>query len=257
MELKTIVSKRAYLFSLIYDLFHVPSLQENDHLYVYNMGDFSKALYIGYMLERYGLWMQAVQEIIGVDGSGEVEKYIKILDSIDVFRWELIEEELRILANKTVKIYNEYKDKIIREVSRILGIGKYYERIYLLMGFNPMKGTYGSLLYVKDPEYAVVSVMTSPDIDAAKVVDLLLHEVLHGFIRTNNVPIPDEIEEEFIDTLCPDGYLSNLLGLSSDLVVGKGQLQHIIRDYFDQKLYDRGIKLPDYIRQTVNGQYHI
>ena len=251
MELSTIVSKRAYLFSLIYDLFHVPSLQGNGHLHLFNMGDFSKALYLGYILERRKLWVQAIHEIIGAGSSGDIRELMEALDSIDVYGWEFIEGELGVLANKAMGVYNEYRDKVIREVSRILGIREYYRKIYLIIGFNPLKGVYGSLVYGGDPGYAVASVLVRPDINPIEVVDLLLHEVLHGLIRINNIRIPDELEEEFIDTLCPDGFLSNLLGLSRDLVVRDGRLQHLMREYFNQKLYSAGIKLPDFIQQSM------
>ena len=257
MELRTIVSKRAYLFSLVYDLFHVPGLLEDSHLYVYNMGDFSKALYTGYMLEKRGLWAHAVQELVGIgtSGSRDVEELMGVLDGINVFGWEFIEEELKILANRVMEIYGKYRGRIIREVSRILGVEEYYGKVYLVVGFNPLKGMYGSLVYGRDPGYAVVSVFVRPDMNAARVVDLLLHEVLHGLIRVNGIQVPDEVEEEFVDALCPEGFLSNLLGLSGGLVVGEGRLQHLVRDYFGQKLYEKGVKLPDFIRQALGSQY--
>ena len=254
MELETIVSRRAYLFSIIYDLFHVPSLR-GGHLYAYNMGDFSRALYVGYVLDRRKLWVRAVREVIGVGGGGEVEGLLEALDSVGVFGWEFIGEELEGLAARTMEVYSEYRGKIVRELSRILGVRRFYGKIYLIVGFNPVNGICGSLVYGRDPGYAVVSVFVRPDIDAARVVDLLLHEVLHGLIRVNDVQVPDELEEEFVDTLCPEGFLSNLLGLSRDLVVGEGRLQRLVRDYFDKKLYGLGVKLPDFIQRALSGQY--
>lgn len=255
MELRTVVSKRAYLLSLIYDLFHAPRMQENSQLYVYNMGDFSKALYVDYMLERRKLWAQAVREVIGIGNGGDARGLIEVLDDVNVFGWELIEEELRNLANRTVGVYNEYRDRIIRGVSKILGVRKYYERVYLIMGFNPVKGTYGSLIYGREPGYAVASVMVSPDIDAVKVVDLLLHELLHGLIRLNNVRVPGDMEEELVSALCPEGFLSNQLGLSKSLAVTRGRLYHLVRAYFDLKLHDVGVRLPDFIQRALGGQH--
>ncbi len=254
MELKTVVSKRVQLLSAVYDLFHVPSLLVDGHLYAFNMGDMSRALYVGYMLERRGLWGEAVRAAVGVDKGGEsVEGLLKILDGVNVYGWSVIERELQGLANRVLKVYRMRRERVMREISRILGVTTYYREVYLILGFNPTRALYGSLLHGENPDYAIVSAMVRPDSTAASVVDVLLHELLHGLIRINSIEVPDEIEEDLIDTLCPDGFLSSLLGLSNNLKTGSSELQRLIETYFTRKLYAAGVKLPDYIRRVLDA----
>lgn len=256
MELKTVVSKRAHLLSAVYDLFHVPSLQVDSHLYAFNMGEMSRALYVGYMLERQGLWEEAVRAAVGVDKGGEsVEELLKILDDVNVYGWSVIERELLSLADRVLKVYRMHRELVMREISRILGVTTYYREVYLILGFNPTKAVYGSLLHGGNPDYAIVSVMVRPDYAAASVVDVLLHELLHGLIRINSIEVPDEVEEDFIDALCPDGFLSSLLGLSNNLKTSGNELQRLIEAYFTQKLYAAGVKLPDYIGRVLNTRH--
>lgn len=254
MELKTVISKRAQLLSAVYDLFHVPSLLVDGHLYAFNMGDMSRALYVGYMLERRGLWGEAVRAAVGVDKGGEsVEGLLKILDGVNVYGWSVIERELQGLANRVLKVYRMRRERVMREISRILGVTTYYREVYLILGFNPTRALYGSLLHGENPDYAIVSAMVRPDSTAASVVDVLLHELLHGLIRINSIEVPDEIEEDLIDTLCPDGFLSSLLGLSNNLKTGSSELQRLIETYFTRELYAAGVKLPDYIRRVLDA----
>ncbi len=257
MDVEIVVSKRAQLLSVLYDLYHVPSLMENDHLYVFNLGEVSRYFYVGMMLDRYNLWDKAFDNILNIKMHYEAEKYMEILDSIDIFRWELIESELR---DKGLKIsrdtYPKIKGKLERTLKEILELNRLFPKFYIILGLNPFKGTLGSLPVYREG-YAVSTIMSSPTASPEEILDLAIHELLHGLIRLNNLPIPEEAEEDFIDTLCPDGHLSKYLGLSDKLRIGEGAIQSMISAYFNERLYEKGISLVEYLKMRMMQPYHL
>ncbi len=253
MMLKPLVSKKAHLIAILYDLYHVPSLAQHDHLYVYNMGELSKLLFVGYVIERYGLWNKILRAIINRYSDAETEKYLEILDTIDIYNWDLVEADLNLTAEKVLKRYGDIMDEVVSRLRGILEIEKFYDEVYVIIGFNPLKGLYGSLLLDED-KYLVISVMAGVENDPDRIIDLAIHEILHGLIRLNKLPIREDIEEEFIDTLCPEGYLSKLLGLSDKLNVGEGYIQSMIKTYFNEKLYEK-TSLIKYLRGKIRNVY--
>lgn len=48
-------------------------------------------------------------------------------------------------------------------------------------------------------------------------LDLIYHELLYAILRLHSLNIPDEVEEELINSLTPEGYLSMYLGLADEL----------------------------------------
>ncbi len=257
MKIIPIVSKRAHLLGVLYDLFHVPNIV--DHGYIYNIGEMSKLFYVGYILDQYGLWGKAFTHLINIVEDHEIERYLDIIDTIEIYQWDKLQVELEITANKVLEVYKDKRDDIIDKLKIILGVDKLFDTIYVIFGLNPLKGLYGSLPYHTD-NYAVVTIFTRFDEKPERILDLILHEIIHGILHVNRIEIVtgnEEIEEEFIDTLCPEGYLSKLLGLAEKLNVNEGYLKTIIHQYFNEKIYEHGVSLVKYIKEKISGGYLI
>lgn len=256
MELKTIVSKEAHLLAELYDLIHVPAFQNPESpLYLFYHGSFSQFLYYGYLLETKKLWKKVFEELTGIKSDWLARKYLGEIERIEVFRWNEIESILKSYREKLVELYALKKSRIRGLLSRVLGINVFFDKIYVILAFNPLHGLYGSLpVYDENEKYAIVSVFVSLDTSVEKILDIMIHEIIHGLIRINEIDIPDENEEEFIDTLCPEGYLSRELGLTSEINIEKSSLSSIVEKYFNDKLY-RETDLVNYIKKYKSNEY--
>lgn len=258
LKVKVIISKRAYLLGVLYDLYHVPSLIENDHLYVLNVGELSKFFYVGMMFDKYSLWRKAFETVIGLTSDYESEKYLEILDDIDIYRWDLLKAELELLASKLItNIYPNIKSKLLEAFKNILGIEKVFKKSFIIIGVNTFKGLFGSLPVYNGEEYAVATTITNLNVKPEEILDLTIHELLHGLIRVNNIPIPEQYEEEFIDILTPEGFLSKHLGLSKTVKSSESPLYPIVKAYFEEKQFERGVSLIGYLKNRLNQTYHL
>ena len=82
-------------------------------------------------------------------------------------------------------------------------------------------------------------------------LDLIYHELLHAILRLHSLDLPDEVEEELIDSLTPEGYLSIYLGLTDKLNIGKGKISEVVSEYFKDKLFSKGIPIQYYIKRKL------
>ena len=254
MDLEIIVSREAHLIAELYDLFHAFGDVKNP-IYLLYHGESSKLLYYGSLIEEKGLWDEVFRSIIGLSTSNQVCGIIEALRGINVYKWDEIKERLNKHGVELVRVYRDRRDKIREMIGRILGIEKFFNKIYVILAYNPLRGLIGSLPYYDDKKgYAIIDLFIGPGVTPEKTLDLAIHELLHGLIRINELDIPDEIEEEFIDTLCPEGYLSRELGLSEELNIEESRLAVIIGKYFDEKHYMVGT-LVDYLKKYYNGNY--
>ncbi len=253
--LKIIISKQAEILAKLYDLYHAPQIQENLPYHLLYIGDLSELFYYGYVFEKYDLWDKLFDTLIGKKSDYEAEKYLENLSKARLYRWDLIEAELGVFADKFTKLYNKYINKIRDIISKILPINNYFEEEYLILGFNPGRGLLGSVPRINiEDKYIVNTLFIGINATPEKYLDLYIHELLHGLIRLNNISIPEEVEEEFIDTLCPEGYLSKLLGLSETINVGEGSLQAYIHSYFEEKMYEK-MDLLKYLELKAKNHY--
>ncbi|MET1159489.1 MAG: hypothetical protein ABWW65_00875 [Thermoprotei archaeon] len=254
MEIKPVVSKTAHLLAELYDLYHAFS-EEKSPVYLFYHGEQSRLLYYGYYLEKHGLWEEAFKAVIGLPHDNRVDKVLEELSTIPVYNWDEIEDLLEKHGNELVKVYTSKREEIAKLLDRILGIRKFYDRVYVVLAFNPLNKLVGSLpVHREDGEYAVASLFIGIESTPEKSLDLLLHELLHGLIRLNELDIPEEEEEEFIGILCPEGFLSRELGLVTEVNVEESGLTAIVERYFNEKRY-RELTLLEYIRAFKNTQY--
>ncbi|MCD6095691.1 MAG: hypothetical protein J7J99_03910 [Thermoprotei archaeon] len=86
------------------------------------------------------------------------------------------------------------------------------------------------------------------------IVDLIHHEVLHGLVRLNNISISHELEERIIDLLCPEGYLSKLLGVSKARIGIHDEIVSYIDVYFKKRMYENTTIL-EYIKKTTAREF--
>lgn len=253
--MKVIVSKTADLLAKLYDLFHAPHIQENLPLYIVNFGGSSEIMYYGYVFDRFNLWDKMFDALIGKYSDAETRNYMDMLEKINIHKWDLLEAELEEFGRKLVNCYNMYRDRINKLLKKILRINELFTEEYIILSFNPLKGLIGSAPRINiEQKYIIVALFIRPDTRPEKALDLYLHELLHGLIRLNNIKIHEEIEEEFINTLCPEGYLSKEIGLSDAVNVDEGNLQAYIASYFAEKMYEK-IDLIRYLQSRGNMHY--
>jgi hypothetical protein len=253
--LRIILSKQADLLAKLYDLYHAQVFQENTPLYALYLGDLSRILYYGYVFEKYDLWNKLFDTLIGKINDYEASRYLRELEGISIYRWDLLEAELELFSKKLLETYNKYMVKARDMIRKVLGVREFFNEEYVILAFNPHRGLIGSAPRINLKEkYIVISLFIGPDSKPEKTLDLYIHELLHGLIRLNNIEISEDVEEEFINTLCPEGYLSRELGLTSTLNISESNLQILIASYFDNKLYER-IDLLTYLRDRSKLHY--
>jgi len=106
---------------------------------------------------------------------------------------------------------------------------------------------HGSMaLYDPGGEYVVTAVFTRRNIDARHVLDVVIHEVIHGLLRLNRIELSEEEEEELIDPLCPEGYLSRELGLSTEVRITRSRFASAVSRYFENRLFNT-VSLIEYL----------
>ena len=256
MKMKSIVSKEAHILAAWYDLIHCPGLLKN-HSYAYYFGDMSKFLYFSYVVEGKKLWIPLLKCIcLGISCSNPlIQKVIDIIKSIEVCGWREFEEYIK--SNLTLRVEELFNSTFpvlqdfIRKAFNI-DLGNLKE-LYVIYGFNPGRGLYGSLLYYCR-DYVITSAFVNEYLNPETILDLIYHELLHAVIRLYNLNIPDEIEEELIDSLTPEGYLSILLGLTNKVHIGESRVSKIIKEYFRNKLFNERIPLYQYLLQKLSKE---
>ncbi|WP_052833629.1 hypothetical protein [Staphylothermus hellenicus] len=253
--LKIIVSKTADLLAKLYDMFNAPNTYENLPVHVLSINGLSETFYYGYVFDKENLWDKLFDVLINKQQDNMVKHYLSLLDKINIYNWKLIEKELEVFSGKFKETYSSYRSKINKFLGKILRINKFFKEEYMILSFNPFKELIGAVPRINiDLEYAVITLFVRPDSNPLKALDLYLHELIHGLLRLNNIRIREDVEEEFIDTLCPEGYLSKELGLSNTVNVNEGNLQAYIASYFEEKLYEK-IDLLSYLERRGSVHY--
>jgi len=155
---------------------------------------------------------------------------------------------LKKQSAELINLYTRMSDKISDLLVRVLGVSKLFREVYVLLAYNPGWGSYGSMpLHDPGGEYVVTTVFTRRSLDARHVLDVVVHELIHGLFRLNNVELSEDEEEELIDPLCPEGYLSRKLGLSTLVRTSRSRFAGAVREYFENKLYNT-MPLLEYIK---------
>jgi len=256
MRIRSIVSREAHVLTAWYDLMRCPGLFKKNHLYTYYFGDMSRLLYFNYLVEKKKLWAPLLKCIcLGIGCNNPlIQKALDIIQSMEVYGWSEFERYVKTnlipriekLFDKTLHAFQDFVRKAFSV--DIDGV----KELYVIYGFNPGNGLYGSLLYCCKDFFIISSFVneyTSPE----AILDLIYHEILHAIVRLYEL-IPDEIEEELIDSLAPEGYLSLLLGLTSKVHVSEGRVSKIIEEYFRNKLFEKGVSIYQYLLQKLDRE---
>ncbi len=137
----------------------------------------------------------------------------------------------------------------------MLGVRTFLDKEYVILAFNPGRGVFGSIPRVsKVGRYAAITLYVGVDTDAKEAVDLFVHELIHDLIRLNDLPIPEEYEEKLVDALCPEGWLSMVLGLSEGVRVEESGIRARVGEYFSNRHYER-VDLLTYLIGRARGGY--
>lgn len=248
-----IVSKEADVLARLHDLFRL-SPEDGVQPHLIYFGGASRALYYGWLIERYGLWDEAFDYVVG-RGGGRARYYVEGLSDVELFGWDDVENELRRFGNNFIEAYKGYENDIRRWLGRVLGVRTFFDNEYVILAFNPGRGVFGSIPRVsKVGRYAVITLYVGVGAGAKEAVDLFVHELIHGLIRLNNLPVPEEYEEELVDALCPEGWLSMVLGLSEGVRVEESGIKARVGEYFSNRHYER-VDLITYLMGRARGGY--
>jgi len=254
LKIIAVVSKTAHILAQLYSLYQVYS-EDRTPLHHPYYGEISEQLYYGYLLEREGLWEEAFKAVIGLNHSKKVNGVLKKIAKTKVYGWRSISLFLRRSGRSLVQVYESKKKDIKALLTSVLGVRRFYSKVYAILAFSPLRRLVGNPpVYSKDEEYTIVPLFIGLESTPEKVLDLLVHELLHGLIKLNDLGVSEEEEEEFIDMLCPEGYLSRELGLAEKPRILESGFSAIVERYFSEKKYYE-LTLIDYIKLYRSNQY--
>ncbi len=258
MEYIPLVDEKGFAIATLYDIFHAPSSPYSTMPYAFYISPQGELLYIGYLLEKKNLWRKVFRYIIGLEDKEEIDEEIqRVLSSIKVPLWDSVASILVEVNPPVNHVYLGIRDKLRELLTTIFSLKKIPERMYVLYGFTPIpSGLYGSMLDYSD-EYILVSVHVNDLISPEKIVDIMIHEMLHGLFRINDIELKDDVEEMIIDISSPEGYLSKILGLTTIVKVDEieekyedlAELAIQVINYYENKVYEQGIDLFTWLKK--------
>ncbi len=264
MEYISIIDRDSFVIAALYDIMHVSSSPYTVLPYAFYVSGFGKPLYVAYFIEKHNLWNNLFLRLMKENhkSSKELEYAIKLIRSIELPMWEELSNTLSNLHPLIYKIFNEKKDVMIDKIKHIFGFNKFFRKIYVIYGFNPLPDyTYGSMLYW-DHENTLISVYINDMQSPEKAIDIIIHEMLHGLMRLNNIELRADVEELLIDLSCPEGYLSKLLGLVDKVNVNEiaekyedlAELATMVITYYEDKVYEDNISLIQWITNYMSDR---
>jgi len=120
-----------------------------------------------------------------------------------------------------------------------------------VLGFYPRtKGLHGSTGFTK--KFPAVAMFVNERMRIEEILGLVYHEALHMLFRLNNVTEITgnrALEETLLDFICPDGYISIVLGLKRTIKISPkhyqkfkelyDKLKPIIKEYFEGRRFER------------------
>lgn len=264
MEYIPVINKEGFIAASLYDVIHIPSSPYTVIPYSYYVMGLGKPLYIGYFIEKHGLWNEVFLKLINRlhRSRRELEYVMEMLKSIKLPMWEELRSMLMDLDRTVSRLFNEKRDELVDKIKTIFGFNKLFRKVYVIYGFNPLpKYTYGSMLYW-DREGVIVATYVNDMHKPEKTIDIMVHEILHGLMRLNNINLKADIEELIIDISCPDGYLSRLLGLVSKVDINEiaekyedlAELATMVITYYENKIYRENIDLIHWITNYISDR---
>ena len=213
------------------------------------VGELSKLGYLGYFLSKEECWLDTMECLI----RGECVKKcsLKAKEAVGELKypaWKDVEKELQMLARLLAVTYRKKKRRIDDSLKKVIGIESTPQELYVILAFTPSTTFFmeGGVLTFNETE-GYVYVFGNELYTPQHILDVALHELLHIAWRISEVPLPDDVEENVIDALCPEGFLSQYLGLTYTPKKIKGRLENTISRFFDEKLWIQGKKLLEYL----------
>ncbi len=255
--LHVIVSRIGYIISQIYDTLHTSDLRsriEQGHLKYY--GQFSRFLYVAGTLERKPqLWDQLLDYVIKnkLPEDTVAARMIDALEGIEVFGWEYFEKQIaKEFVPELMKEFNQSWEEFKLISNKIFGLDpSYLEDVYVIIGYNPFHEPSSSLLRVKKGEI-VISVYINEDIKPRNALDLIYHELLYAVVKLSKLKILDQYKDEIVGALAPAGYVSQILGVAESKYVPSTEIGAIVKEYFNNKLYEKDVTIQEYIRDKLD-----
>lgn len=211
-----VVSKEAYIAVAVYDLVSIPYSPARTMPHVLYAANFGRLLYLTYLIERGRLRGPLLRYLVGASRelSAAGAEVLRELESVEVHRWEEVEKVLRSSAQRVGELYERKVRDFIDLSRRVFGFERFFESLYVVYGFNPLAGSlFGSLLYF-DEERAIVSAYVNDLLPESHMLDVIVHELIHGLLKLNRVSLNEALEELVASTAAPEGYLSRRLGLA-------------------------------------------
>ena len=265
IELIHVVSKEAYLAALIYDLVKIPYSPATSIPHILYASCLGPLLYAAYLIEKGSLWNEVFVTLVGAAQSRQssIEAIIDKLRAANIHEWSKIKPILSGIAKRVDILYQQKRRDIVNYIEKVFGFEKFFEKLYIIYGFNPLPSmSLGSMLYFDDRN-VIVSVYVNEVHKETHVLDLVIHELLHGLIRLNNIELGHEVEELLIDVAAPDGYLSELLGLTDKASIGLDEVLYfrqrteqyrrlfdLLVEYYKSKAYER-INIIEWLKREV------
>jgi len=216
LEYVPIVKREAYVAVAVHDLVSIPHSPARSIPHVLYAAGLGGPLYLVYLIEKRRLWDRLLCYLVGASRElgAEGAEVLRELERVEVHRWGELEEVLRSAAQRVGKLYEGKVEGFVDLARRAFGFERFFERVYVVYGFNPLVGSsFGSLLYF-DGEKAIVSAYVNELTPENHVLDVVVHELLHGLLKLNRAGLSEALEELVASTAAPQGYLSEMLGLA-------------------------------------------
>jgi len=210
------VRREAYVLAAVHDLVSIPYSPARSMPHILYAAGLGRLLYLAYLIERKQLWDRLLCYLVGVSHelSAEGAEVLEELESVEVHRWEEVERFLRSTAQRVGELYEGKVGDFAGLAQKVFGFERLFETVHVVYGFNPLVGfSSGSLLYF-DEARAVVSVYVNELTPESHVLDVVVHELLHGLLKLNRAGLSEALEELVVSTAAPQGYLSKMLGLA-------------------------------------------
>jgi len=250
MRLIPVLKREAVVLATLYDLACPFSpLHIFPHVY-YLEPNLAKLLYAKHLLDRRDAWDEVFEAILR-DASNEITE---ILRSVEVYRWESIREVIEKVARGVLELHEEFVEKFICYTQRIFGFNQYFGEVYLVLGFNPLLRTCNGNAMGNIRRFPVVACFVNDLIEHKVALDVIYHEILHRLIQLNGLELSDKIQEVLLEFMCPEGYLSELIGLS------KRRLErHLLSKYewFKREYELLGDSIEEYFKNRIYEQMTI
>jgi len=210
MKLIPVLRREAIVLATLYDLSCPFSpFQAFPHVY-YLESNLAKLLYAKYLLDKCSTWDEVFEAIL----RGSSNEVVEILRSIEVYRWEDIKGILENVAREVLELHRKFMEKFICYTQKIFGFNRYFSEVYLVLGFNPLLHTSHGNGMGNVKRFPVVACFVNDMVKCEVILDIAYHEILHRLIWLNGLKLSDKVQEVLLEFICPEGYLSELIGLS-------------------------------------------